>query len=566
VLKKCAEDILYWVNGFVYMCDPRLPLSERTVIPFLTFPFQDDAFAALIESMGRNDVHIEKSRDEGASWMCVCVLRHPWQFGPTHRFMMMSRKGDLVDKRDDPDSLFGKADFINEMMPPLLMPRGWISDGSQRSWRKSNMLINRVTKSVIRGESTRGEPGAGGRNTAVLLDEFGRVDSECPGQGMRILASLVSNTNCRIYNSTPQGPFGAFYKQSLRKPSKGRFVKIRMHWSQDPRKNVDLWYDDEGKSRSPWYDDMCEQIGDPAVIARELDINYVGAGHRFFDQTLVDRLERECVQPPFTVGHLMYDKERLYPDDFESDPAGRLALWINLEAYGCPPRDREYAIGVDVSAGSGSSNSTAVVLDKGTGEQVAEYADPFISPRQLAHLIVALARWFRGRSSSTGAYLIWEANGFGIGFGQEIVDAGYLNVFFSKDEIKLGARPTDRPGWWSTRPTRLSAMSEFRGAMTDGMCVLKSAELVDEMNYYETGADGWVQHVDCKDRSDPSGARDNHGDRVVGAMLAWKGCKERPGTKAFDLAGNPPRGSLAERMKVAREQDRYSGARWYDLP
>ena len=132
---------------------------------------------------------IEKSRDMGASWMCLMAFEWVWHFHSISSFLLVSRKEDLVDKTNDPRSLMWKIDYMHKNQPRWLLP----------SIGRSNFhIINHDTGSTIDGESTTGDVARGDRRTAILLDEFASVD-----QGARVLAATGDATDCRVMNSTP---------------------------------------------------------------------------------------------------------------------------------------------------------------------------------------------------------------------------------------------------------------------------------------------------------------------------------------------------------------------------
>jgi hypothetical protein len=64
------------------------------------------------------------------------------------------------------------------------------------------------------------------------------------------------------------------------------------------------------------------------------------------------------------------------------DAGGHLNLWLNLDE-GRPFKDMEFVAGVDTSAGTGASNSCVSIANKVTKEKVAEYANPYILPKNL---------------------------------------------------------------------------------------------------------------------------------------------------------------------------------------
>ena len=114
--EQCAKDILFWVNTFCFTYDPRL--ERQKVVPFTTYPFQDDALLKLINAIRKGyDVGIEKSRDMGASWINLAAFTWLWQFSPMNSLLAVSRNESYVDGPSNPKSLFWKIDFLLEHQP-----------------------------------------------------------------------------------------------------------------------------------------------------------------------------------------------------------------------------------------------------------------------------------------------------------------------------------------------------------------------------------------------------------------------------------------------------------------
>ena len=162
----CARDPLFWVNSFVWTYDPRL---KQSVVPFVTYAsYQDETILAIVDSIeSGGDVLIEKSRDMGASWLCLLVFTWYWHFHPEKSFLVASRKEDLVDKTDDPDSLFWKIDFILKWEPSWLAP---IHE------RTSLHFLNVENDSTIDGASTTSDT-ARGDTIVVTLAASSRTSS-----------------------------------------------------------------------------------------------------------------------------------------------------------------------------------------------------------------------------------------------------------------------------------------------------------------------------------------------------------------------------------------------------
>ena len=544
----CAKDLLFYVNGFVWTYDPR---KKARVLPMVTWPFQDrtllDMQRAIVDG---HDALVEKSRDMGASWMCILTFEHRWHFEYYESFLMVSRTEALVDEssqKKNPKALFWKVDFIHENLPFWLLPSGR-ELGADDPNRTKLHLYNADTHSVIDGEATTGDVGKGDRRTAVLLDEFAMV-----GAGHSVLAATRDVTRCRLFNSTPNGANNAFY-QMRQNPSTH---VITLHWSTHPEKAAGLYVDERGKFRSPWYDGECKRVANLVEIAQELDIDYLGSDYQFYGGDLIEEHRREYARPPYVEGQLDWNETTQRPVGF-IEGEGPWRLWFNPDAEGKPPADREYVVGVDCGAGTGASNSCIVVGDRKTGEKVAEYAVSARpgAPEVMAPLVVAVARWFNG------AYVKWEANGPGRNLGQRILELGYLRIYFRRDEASVSRKMRDVPGWWSTKDSKRALLGAHRRAMTAGEFIDRSTVSLDECLQYVHLASGAIEHAGSVHTIDPTGAGHNHGDLVIASALCHSAMKDLGGIKPAheDPSHDPPEGSMAYRRKrrqEARKRDRF---------
>lgn len=513
VWSLCARDLLYWVNVFCWTYDPRKIQPDPSEIPFITWPFQDRAISEIVSILGIEDIGIEKSRDVGASWIILLILVHAWQFGSTmNSFLLVSRKEDLVDASGNPGSLFWKVDFLLKTQPPWMVPD---------FTRTSMHLLHNATGSVIDGSSTTEDTAKGDRRTAILLDEFAAVPL-----GHSMLSATADVTNCRIFNSTPKGSGNAFY-DIMHPPFKTR--KIRMHWTDHPEKAAGLYYLD-CKPRSPWYDEQLVRRH-PMEIAQELDIDYLGSDYQFFDETVLQKILTSLVIEPSCIGELDFDPLSCLPAGVHEVAGGRLSLWCHLDGDGQPPSDRHYVVGADISAGTGASNSCLSIGDCKTREKVGEFVASRVDPSDLAKYAIALCRFFRHdhNGALTPAFLVWEANGPGRIFGNTVIDNGYRNIFYRRNEGKLNRESSDYPGWYATRDTKMAMLGEYRRALNVGEFANRSRQAVKECQQYVYMVESnTVEHSRSRRGLDPSGAKDNHGDIVIADGLCWKGMKELP--------------------------------------
>lgn len=569
--RACSVDPFFYINAMCWTVDPKRP-HKRKKVPFVTYGYQDEALDVLLDSLDDAfDVQVEKSRQLGASWLFTILIQWCWRFRRGQNFLLLSRSDEYVDKSDEPKSLFWKIDFIHRNLPAWLMPVGWDSG----KHRKVKRIVNPENQNAITGEATTEDSGRGGTYTAVLHDEFAACDV-----GTGILKSTRAATGTRWFNSTPKGTGNAHYRiVQLSRQNPKQVRPLRFHWSQHPEFGKGLYrVGKEGKItrtdkdyplpadyfevnadligsikrrgfwndfplRSPWFDVQCARATTKAEIAQELEIDYQGAGYQFFEQGDIQELIRLYCCPPLVTGDFDYDVETLEPRGFRQQGQGRLELWCELP-HGTPPLGRPYVIGVDAAAGTGASNSVASIWDAKTAEKVGEYVDPTIKPERFARLVIALAKWF------DEAFVIWETTGSGRAFGDAVIEWGY-GRYYSRAKNDESGETGVKAGWAPTRDNKYQLLSQYRGALADRTAFNRSQQAMQETLEYVFLGNNWVEHACLAEVEDPSGAREQHGDRVIADALACKVMDDQPkSTLQVHRALSPL--SMAGRREMAR--------------
>jgi len=579
----CAADPIFFLNGFGWTYDPRglTPDKQRPFpkIPFILYPFQEEALAWLIDHIGRRDGLIEKSRDMGASCLCISAVSWYWLFRPLQSFLLVSRVEEYVEKSGNPKALFWKFDYLIDNLPQWLRPLGY----NHNAHRMKMHAENPENGSVIDGESTNKRVARGDRRTAIILDEFAAVET-----GDQVLSSTRDATPCRIFNSTPEGIANAFYKMKC-----SNIDKLRLHWTTHPLKAAGLYskvggtyqiLDEEywskidnpfeqmaaldklivdkevplpdDKCRSPWYANECDRAGSAREIAQEVDIDYEGSGHQFFSAEKIQELILSGTRPPFVIGDLEIDETTCEPIRFREDSNGRLRLWCLLDADGNPTCKNKLSIGIDVSAGTGASNSCLAGIDIKLQEKVFEFASPYMRPEAFGKYAVAIARWFAGDAKNRKPFLIWESGGPGRQFGSVVIESGYSNVYYRKNDTSITKKVTDFPGWAAVPEAKDALLGSYRDAIESKRYQNWSKLAMEETLEYVFGATGHVMHAKSANKDDPSGAKSNHGDRVTADALAWKGVGERGAKPKRSREPDIPVGSLAWRRKMREEEKR----------
>ena len=195
-LALCRAYIPIAFNTSFFTFDPRRPPSERNQ-PFNLRPNQVLGVEDLVKCIdsGRN-VGINKNRGEGASEICVKTFMAKALLEELSHFILGSRVEKLVDKAGDLYTLYAKADSVMDYLPLWWKKQCGYSAKDDRVHLLMRIPYN---NSRISGETTNESFSAGSRSTAILLDEFGRVDHST---AKAIEGSVHDVSPCVIYSST----------------------------------------------------------------------------------------------------------------------------------------------------------------------------------------------------------------------------------------------------------------------------------------------------------------------------------------------------------------------------
>lgn len=525
VVQRARGDLCYFVNalGWTYQAKP-FPMT----LPMILFDLQTRYMKLLEKDGGRRHFHTDKSRDMGLTWCSLFWMFWHWLWTPGAKFHLASWKGELVDVRGHPGTHFAKLDHMLAWLPESIRP-----DVRPMKHRRKMIMMHPGHNAVLTGESTSGRMGHQDRNMAALLDEFSLMGLR-PQDGYAILGGIRPTTDCMLIQSTPKGVGNAFAEYKTKAHHQSSFW-----WPDDPRKGKDLsgpglserpasgfWSDAveklRGRLTSPWYEQQKAEAVNLQEIAQEVDIDYCGSGWQFFSDLKLRQIEIDDCMPPLHTGELVLDGDSGSCKGFAEEEHGRLAMWCHPNINGWPSAEFDYIIGADIAAGSqdssgaGCSNSCAAVLNAQTGEFVAELVVHGIDAADFAVMVVGLCHYFRE------ARLIWEGNGPGLHFTRVITDhLRYPYIYYRRKERDIGHQQTLEPGWWTTPPTKYHLLMAYRAALMKREIIERSKQAVMELRMYEQTPAG-VVHAVAASTPDPTGARENHADRVIARALAYR--------------------------------------------
>lgn len=253
----CKNDILYFINTFLYTYDPR---TEEKIIPLVLYPFQEKFILKLEENYKtRKGLLVEKSRDMGFSWVILAWFTHHFIFDKGFSAGIASRKAHLVDDLGNMGSLLQRMRFMLTRLPPFLL-KGW----SEEKHSKIMSLTHPTMETSITGESGD-EIGRGDRKSVFVLDEFAFVP-----RSKNVHSAVSQTSDMLIFGSTPNGKGNEFARLRW----KTNIDRLTLHWKDHPLKT------------QKWYEKQKETL-DETTIAQELDINYdksaVGKVYKTFE-------------------------------------------------------------------------------------------------------------------------------------------------------------------------------------------------------------------------------------------------------------------------------------------
>jgi phage terminase large subunit len=240
-----SQFIIDWGVTF----DPRnVEKGLPSLCPFLLFPKQEEWINWFIDLWRRGKPGLtEKSREMGLSWLTVAVSVTMCLFHDGMTVGFGSRKQEYVDKIGDPKSLLQK---IRQFL--LYIPQEFKGSWDINKHAPHMRIQFPDTGSIISGESGDGI-GRGDRASFYIVDESAWLP-----RPELVEASLSQTTNCRMDISTPHGMNNPFAQKRF----SGKIAVFTFHWRDDPRKDQN------------WYNEKKNDIGDPVVIAQEIDLDY----------------------------------------------------------------------------------------------------------------------------------------------------------------------------------------------------------------------------------------------------------------------------------------------------
>ena len=548
VLDICKRSFLVFCNLFLFTYRPieHTEHGKRAdfnpYLPFITWPVQDDAADVLIKSTGMGkdpsyEVCVDKSREMGASWLCLAIMVWFMLFYANTTSLCASRKEDLVEKtrseteetsevvRGDQDTLFWKIDVLLHFLPFWMKPQ---------MHRTKMHVQNLDNASTIDGETTQGDLARGGRRLIIMLDEAAAIDE------LKDIESSVMDAGTTVwYVSTPLA--GSWYSEIV---ASGKTRLITLGWWDHPDKGGQgrMWKFDPERScmvvDGPFRQREKQKRRDPQNLAMNVDIDHTTAGKQFFTLHTLNQHAQLFARPPdailrfkhrsasiqaMKVGLRKRDLSKVmvgaskdttrqgwwYWGELERDPDGRMR----------PPQNHTYIFGIDISMGNGASNSVCSVYDVTTGQKIAEFATASMSPGRFCAECVMAGIWFGGTRGVP--FLVFEGNGPGLKFSRVLKSMCWPWYYRDRVPGKVIAKDSDKMGWYSSKDKKLDLLFDLREAYADGSFVNPSELAIQETKSYIRFDNGEIGPKHFAQES--VDALKTHGDRTIADALCVLG-------------------------------------------
>lgn len=526
-LELCWADIRIMFNSCFWVYDTQDERGFRNK-PFILWPHQKKVVKDIHESiLIQEDLAVDKSRKEGATEIICKTFAGHFIMNPESNFLVGSRKAEYVDK--GVEIINGKLrglhkTLMHKVCYALVNLPAWLRPNVVKTYM---MLQNLDNDSVISGEATNENFGAGDRQNAILIDEYGRMDH---AMAVNIIDSVHDTSDCVIVNSThfwgPQHPYNQLLTQRY-----GKIKVVKLPWWENPTKNRGLyispdydvtqisdldyyrkicpeifskinymdpfkvsqlekenrmvpWADkldsihfvadggdkNEGGWRSPWYDKE-ESERRPSDIARNLDMRPRGSGFSVFTTATLHRMEKEQISSKRFSGDIkvIYKKGKVIAGKLTTGKRNKLLWWGSLVS-GRPDQTHNYIVGCDIGLGRGASNSVASIVDVELREEVGKWICPNTPPQSFGDVAVALCKWIGGKDRDP--LLIWESNGPGLNFEYSVVKQAYPFVYIQRDEKARRKKKKNKRGWTNTKGpdgTKFHLLMDLDAAFAEGL-------------------------------------------------------------------------------------------------
>ena len=420
---KCGKDPVYFFNKYVKIQHP-----VQGLIPFNTYPFQDDCVEEFIEN--RFNI-ILKSRQLGLSTLTAAYATWMALYQKDKNILIIATKLSVAQ------NFIKKVKTMIRNLPKWLVLPTIVTNNKQ--------LLEFSHGSSIKAIPTSDDAGRSEALSLLIIDEAAFVrnfDELWTG-----LYPTISTGGRAILLSTPNGVGGQYHEIYVNaEAGLSEFKAIKLPWDVHPERDSE-WFEKETRNFSE------------RKVAQEYLCDFDSSGEAFLTSNDLSYLYNN-IRPPI---------DRAGPD---------MNVWIWKQALS----DHKYILSADVSRGDSKDYSTFHVIDVTEGEVVAEYKGK-IPPDDFAELI------FKFGTRYSKALVCPENNSYGYATILKLKELDYPALYYRRrKEVYIGGYvppgSTDIAGFTTSGKTRNLILTKLEEVIRNKQIKIYSSRFHDEMKTF----------------------------------------------------------------------------------
>jgi hypothetical protein len=421
---RCGKDPVYFIKKYVRVQHP-----TKGLIPFDTYPFQDDCLEAFVEH--RFNV-ILKSRQLGISTLAAAYAVWLAYFYKDKNVLIIATK------------LAVAQNFIKKVKTAIRGLPSWFTLTQMTGSNKQGVEFS--NGSQIKAVPTSDDAGRSEALSLLIIDEAAFIrnfDELWMG-----LYSTLSTGGRAIVLSTPNGVGDKYHELCVGAENKtNKFNLIKLMWDVHPERD-DAWFAAETRNMSR------------KQIAQELMCDFAASGDTFMQAADLEGLAMQVKNP----------MERWGPE---------LAVWVWKYSLS----EHKYIVSADVSRGDGADFSAFHVIDVTASEQVAEFKGK-LPPDQFAVLLAEAGKRYNN------ALICPENNTYGYATIMKLVEQGYKNLYFKSERDKIDALygmsepDVSKIGFQTNAKTRGQIMTKLDEVLRNNKVTFRSSRFLDELKTF----------------------------------------------------------------------------------
>ena len=420
---KCGRDPKYFFKNYLKIQHP-----IRGLIPFETFPFQDDCVEEFLEN--RFNI-VLKSRQLGLSTLVAAYAVWMAIFQKEKNILIIATKLTVAQ------NFIIKVKTMIRSLPKWMVLADVVENNKQKIRFSHGSQIQAIPTSEDAGRSEA--------LSLLIIDEAAFVrnfDTIWTG-----IYPTISTGGRVIILSSPNGVGGQYHKLYVdAEAGLNEFNAINLPWNVHPERD-DEWFEKTTKNMNK------------RQIAQEYLCDFTTSGETFLDNNTLEWL-RNNVKPP--VERQGFDRN----------------VWI----WKYPLSENNYVLSADVSRGDSKDYSTFHIIGTDTSEIVAEYKGK-VRPDNFGELINEFGLKYNK------ALVCPENNSYGYATILKLQDLKYPKLYYrKKKQVYIGdyvpPASADVAGFNTNGKTRSTILAKLEEVLRNRQLISYSSRFYEELKVF----------------------------------------------------------------------------------